>query len=63
MQFLSQITLQHFFMNRHPCPNSCGQIVARKRAKTDECYANKFEYVHVFTEINKLKRIISEALA
>ena len=40
-----------------------GQIVARKRAKTDECYANKFEYVHVFTEINKLKRIISEPLA
>lgn len=40
-----------------------GQIVVRKRAKTDECYANKFEYVHVFTEINKLKRIISEPLA
>ena len=48
-----------------PEPLQSGQIVhsARKRVETDECYANKFEYVHVFTEINKLKRIISEPLA
>ena len=45
-----------------------GRIVVRtvinglERGKTDECYANKFEYVHVFIEINKLKRIISELL-